>query len=126
MVTDRRGVPVSVALDEPGLSYTVALEGAGVVGRAYFIPGRRPPERIFYHTVVDDAFAGRGLAGLLVQEALADSIRRRVEVVATCPLFAKRLREHGDEYTAAGGVWRRPDAADITAAKAALAGKVAQ
>ncbi|MFI2336569.1 GNAT family N-acetyltransferase [Nocardia rhamnosiphila] len=62
---------------------------------------------------MDQEFGGRGLAGLLVRAALADSIRKNLIVVPVCPLFARHLRRHGDEFAAKGGVFRRSAAADI-------------
>lgn len=35
----------------------------------------------YFHTEVDQEFGGRGLAGLLVREALTDSIRKNITVV---------------------------------------------
>ncbi|WP_047868740.1 GNAT family N-acetyltransferase [Nocardiopsis sp. RV163] len=114
--TDRTGAVVHIALDESRAvsAYTVSLDDGAPVGRADFVdPPRGPGERVFFHTEVAPEFGGRGLAGLLVGEALADSARRDLTVVPVCPLFAKHLREHGDEYTAQGGRFRRPRPADL-------------
>jgi hypothetical protein len=70
-------------------------------------------ERIFMHTEVDDEFAGRGLAALLVREALADTMCAGLTVVPVCPLFARHLKKHGDEFLADGGKFRLPTGADI-------------
>ncbi|WP_040702872.1 GNAT family N-acetyltransferase [Nocardiopsis ganjiahuensis] len=118
--TDRTGAPVSVTLDQDRAisAYTVSVDEGVLAGRADFVdPPRTPQERVFFHTEVAPEFGGRGLAGLLVREALADSIRRNLTVVPVCPLFAKHLREHGDEYTAEGGQFRRPRPADLALAK---------
>lgn len=106
-------VTVELVITDPISSYTVNLAD-GPVGRADFIdPPGATGERIFFHTEVDPEFGGRGLAGLLVRAALADSIRRDLTVVPVCPLFARHLRTHGDEFVADGGVFRRPTPADI-------------
>jgi predicted GNAT family acetyltransferase len=49
---------------------------------------------VFTHTEVDDAFAGRGVGGALVAEALREVRSRGLEVVARCPFVAKWIREH--------------------------------
>ncbi|GAB3474389.1 GNAT family N-acetyltransferase [Nocardiopsis coralliicola] len=118
--TDRTGAPVSIALDETRAisAYTVHVDAGALAGRADFVdPPGSGGERVFFHTEVDPEFGGRGLAGLLVREALADSVRRNITVVPVCPLFAKHLKEHGEEYTAGGGQFRRPRPADLELVK---------
>ncbi|MEV6294322.1 GNAT family N-acetyltransferase [Streptomyces sp. NPDC051896] len=51
-------------------------------------------QRVFYHTEVDDAFAGQGLAARLVQEALTDARRSGMRIVPVCPYVAKFLKKH--------------------------------
>jgi predicted GNAT family acetyltransferase len=57
----------------------------------------RDAQRVFYHTLVDEAFAGRGLAGQLVQESLTDVRAAGKRIVPVCPYVAKFLTEH-DEF----------------------------
>ncbi|WP_280425458.1 GNAT family N-acetyltransferase [Nocardia carnea] len=122
---DKTGASVTVELEiaDPISSYTVRLADGPPAGRADFVesPGAAA-ERIFFHTEVDEEFGGRGLAGLLVREALADSIRKHLTVVPVCPLFARHLRTHGDEFVAAGGVFRRPTPTDIALVTRAAGG----
>lgn len=118
--TDRTGAPVSIALDQNrGISaYTVSVDEGVLAGRADFVdPPQASDERVFFHTEVSSEFGGRGLAGLLVRGALADSIRGNLTVVPVCPLFAKHLKEHGDEYETEGGRFRRPQPADLALVK---------
>ncbi|WP_020575088.1 GNAT family N-acetyltransferase [Actinopolymorpha alba] len=113
---DNTGASVTVKLDiaSPISSYTVSLTNESPVGRADFVDSPDVDEdRIFFHTEVNQEFGGRGLAELLVREALADSIRKKLTVVPVCPLFARHLRMHGDEFVANGGVFRQPTPADI-------------
>ncbi|GAB3603107.1 GNAT family N-acetyltransferase [Microbacterium aureliae] len=49
---------------------------------------------LFPHTEVDPAFKGRGLATILVAEAMADSARRGDTIVPHCPFVSKYLREN--------------------------------
>ncbi|MFF7368501.1 GNAT family N-acetyltransferase [Streptomyces tricolor] len=54
-------------------------------------------QRVFYHTEIDDAFAGQGLASRLVQEALTDVRESGKRIVPVCPYVAKFLQRH-DEF----------------------------
>ncbi|MEV7603696.1 GNAT family N-acetyltransferase [Kitasatospora sp. NPDC089797] len=51
-------------------------------------------QRVFYHTLVEEAFAGRGLAGQLVQEALTDVRAAGKRIVPICPYVATFLTKH--------------------------------
>ncbi|MEU9040678.1 MULTISPECIES: GNAT family N-acetyltransferase [unclassified Kitasatospora] len=55
-------------------------------------------QRVFFHTEIDDAFAGQGLASRLVQEALSDVRAAGKRIVPICPYVAKFLTKH-DEFT---------------------------
>lgn len=113
---DKTGAPVTVSLDTDGAiqAYIVSSADGSPVGRAQFFDTPEVEgERIFFHTEVDQAVSGRGLAGLLVREALADSIRAGATVVPVCPLFARYLRTHGDQFVADGGKFRKPTPADF-------------
>ncbi|MFW2514363.1 GNAT family N-acetyltransferase [Demequina sp. SO4-13] len=115
-LTDTTGASVAIKLDSsrPVSSYTAVLDARSPVGRAEFFDSpAAASERIFFHTEVDPAFGGRGLARLLVREALAGSVRAGVTVVPVCPLFGNHLKKHGVEFLAGGGRFRRPTRADI-------------
>jgi predicted GNAT family acetyltransferase len=53
-------------------------------------------QRIFIHTEIDDAFAGRGLAGTLVREALDATRAEGLRIAATCPYVSKFLMKNHD------------------------------
>ncbi|MGO2034967.1 MAG: GNAT family N-acetyltransferase [Brevibacterium sp.] len=115
---DSTGAPVTVELDEDGKAYTIAVEDGTIAGRAHFLPGPVPEtERIFYHTVVDEEFGGRGLSKILVAEALADCREKGLTVVPICPLFVRKLQETGDDYQAEGGRFRNATGADFAIVK---------
>ncbi len=48
----------------------------------------------FTHTEIDPAFEGQGLGGRLIEAALDDLRRRRVEAVPICPFVVDYVRRH--------------------------------
>lgn len=115
---DKTGAEVTVSLNESTQAYEITVAHGTVAGSAFFLPGPdAETERIFYHTVVDEQFGGRGLSKFLVAEALDDSRERGVPVVPVCPLFVKKLQETGDDYIAQGGKFRNATGADIDIVK---------
>ncbi|GGZ51008.1 N-acetyltransferase [Streptomyces inusitatus] len=55
----------------------------------------RDGQRVFFHTEIDDAHAGRGLASILVERALTDVRASGMRIVPVCPYVAKFLtRNH--------------------------------
>ncbi|MFL1376705.1 MULTISPECIES: GNAT family N-acetyltransferase [unclassified Nocardiopsis] len=118
--TDKTGATAHIELDRARAisAYTVSVDDGVLAGRADFVdPPQAADERVFFHTEVAPEFGGRGLAGLLVREALADAIDKNLTVVPVCPLFAAHLKKHGDEYAAQGGRFRRPRPADLALVK---------
>ena len=74
------------------------LDGDSVIGAAHWVPREGPdgPERIFHHTVVDDAYTGRGLASQLVRSALDDTAEAGESVVPVCRFVKSWLEDHPD------------------------------
>ncbi|MGY0490224.1 GNAT family N-acetyltransferase [Streptomyces sp. WG-D5] len=54
-------------------------------------------QRVFFHTEVDERFAGQGLASILVTEALADVRATGKRVVPVCPYWAKYVKKREQE-----------------------------
>ncbi|MEF9520408.1 GNAT family N-acetyltransferase [Streptomyces sp. RB13] len=54
-------------------------------------------QRVFFHTEIDEAFAGQGLASQLVQQALVDVRASGMRIVPVCPYVAMFLKRH-DEF----------------------------
>jgi predicted GNAT family acetyltransferase len=81
---------------EPDRSrWAVYVDGAEAAYAEYEL---RPGTIVFTHTVTDPAYAGRGLASVLVSRALADvrdEGERRVE--AQCSFVAHYLAKHAPE-----------------------------
>src|ERR687892_2521536 len=74
-----------------GHLYEILVDGRRAGVTAY---RDRGAQRIFFHTKVDDAFAGQGLGAELVQEALSDVRASGKRIVPVCPYVAKFLRRH--------------------------------
>jgi predicted GNAT family acetyltransferase len=73
--------------------FEIAVDGkhAGLV--QYVEDGN---QRIFIHTETDEAFAGQGLAGTLVREALDATRAEGMRIAATCPYVARFLSKNHD------------------------------
>lgn len=54
----------------------------------------RDDRRVFFHTEIDDAYAGQGLAAILVEQALNDVRADGMRIVPVCPYVAKFLTKH--------------------------------
>jgi predicted GNAT family acetyltransferase len=89
MTTDKTGAPTTVTA-EPN-RFTIAVDGKQV-GFTEFAD--RDGERIFLHTEVADEFEGRGLATILVTEALTATRDAGLRIVAVCPMVAAYLDNH--------------------------------
>ncbi|MCX4647561.1 GNAT family N-acetyltransferase [Streptomyces sp. NPDC055059] len=71
--------------------YEILIDGKTAGLTAY---RDRGDQRVFYHTKIYDAFAGQGLASLLVQQALTDVRASGKRIVPVCPYVAKFLKKH--------------------------------
>jgi predicted GNAT family acetyltransferase len=91
MSTDKTGAPTTVARD--GDTFTISVDGQ-MVGKAEFAD--RENQRVFLHTEVDNKFEGRGLATILVSEALAATRDAGLRIVAVCPMVAGYVGKHHD------------------------------
>ncbi|MEU2441780.1 GNAT family N-acetyltransferase [Streptomyces rubradiris] len=56
-------------------------------------------QRVFFHTEIDGAYAGRGLASRLIRAALDDARASGLRIVPMCPFVAAFLSKH-DDYEA--------------------------
>lgn len=117
-ITDKTGAEIAVEHNVEEKAFEIRLVAEDTIaGKAHYIES--DGERIFYHTVVDSEFGGRGLGTALVNEALQASRRDNVTVVPVCPMVKGFLDKNGDAYAAEGGSTRNPTQADIDAARRA-------
>ncbi len=70
--------------------------GDALGGFSQFITDSRGRE-IFVHTEIDEAFAGQGLGGRLVRDAMADAAERGATVVPRCSFVARYLGKNDVE-----------------------------
>ncbi|WP_190812514.1 GNAT family N-acetyltransferase [Saccharopolyspora pogona] len=73
--------------------YEISVDGE-LAGFTEYVD--RDGQRVFYHTEIDDRFAGRGLATALISDALSDTRTEGKRIVPVCPFVAKYLRKHDD------------------------------
>ncbi|GGG62654.1 hypothetical protein GCM10011374_27380 [Kocuria dechangensis] len=80
----------------PDLLRYEVVDGDSPVGWTEYVPFDDPtgPQRIFWHTTVDDAYAGRGLASKLARYALDRTIEAGLPVVVVCPYIKGWLGKH--------------------------------
>jgi predicted GNAT family acetyltransferase len=106
MTTDKTGAPTTVA--EGRQTYTIAVEGKAV-GHADYAD--RGDQRVFYHTVIDPDFGGRGLATILLEEALNAARSDGKRIVPVCSMVGTVLKKHpefdaiADPVTAEIAAW---------------------
>ncbi|MGV9576143.1 GNAT family N-acetyltransferase [Streptomyces sp. NPDC003509] len=67
---------------------------AGEVTAGFTAYRDRDGQRVFFHTEIDDAFAGQGLASVLVRGALSHVRDTGRRIVPVCPYVAKFLKKH--------------------------------
>ena len=82
-----------VVHEESASRYAIYL-GEVLAGFADYRVTARAGSRAFVHTEVFPEFGGRGLAGTLVSEALADTRASGLRIVPFCPFVSAWLKQH--------------------------------
>lgn len=88
-LTDKTGAPATVTKRRD--RFVIEVEGA-TAALTMFLD--REGQRVFYHTESKEEFAGRGLASLLVNEALEATRAEGLRIVPVCPLVAAHVKKH--------------------------------
>ncbi|MFF9025974.1 GNAT family N-acetyltransferase [Streptomyces eurythermus] len=73
--------------------YEIRVDGQRAGLTAYRDRGE---QRVFFHTEIDPAYAGQGLASQLIRAALGDVRSSGGRVVPVCPFVAAYLSKHDD------------------------------
>jgi uncharacterized protein len=89
MTTDKTGAPTTVTQESD--RFSISVEGQKVGFTEY---ADRDGQRIFPHTEVAGEFEGRGLATILVNQALQATRDSGLRIVAVCPLVAAFVKKH--------------------------------
>lgn len=89
--------PITVRNAPHRYRYELVDDGR-VIGVAEYRPfgTAAGPQRILYHTAVDEAYAGQGLGGRLARFALDDTLAAGLTPVVVCPYIQAWLRRHPD------------------------------
>ncbi len=95
MPTDKTGAPTDVTAGAD--RFSIAVDGRAA-GFTEFID--HDGRRIFPHTVIDKEFGGRGLATILVREALDATRAAGLRIVPVCPMVVGFVEKH-PEYAEA-------------------------
>lgn len=113
-LTDKLENPVDVIRDDEAGAYRIGYgNNEDAVGKAFFLDrdDTAVPERIFFHTEVDEEFGGRGLATVLVRAAVDETRAAGRLIVPVCPLVRAFLTKNAETYQ---GAFRPKDAEDLT------------
>lgn len=89
MTTDKTGAPTEVVKESDRFSIKVEGQTAGFTEIA-----DRDGQRVFPHTEVDDAYQGRGLATILIGEALHQTRDAGLRIVPVCEMVAAYVDKH--------------------------------
>ena len=89
MTADKTGAEATVRAADG--KYTIAVDGQTV---GFAAVADRGDQRVFYHTEIEEQFGGRGLANILVEEALEATRADGKRVVAVCPMVAAFIKKH--------------------------------
>ena len=90
MTVDKTGAEVEISQQSD--RFTVSVEGVQV-GFTEFVDDEQD-RRIFFHTEVDAEYGGRGLATILVQQALDATRADDKRIVPICELVAAYVGKH--------------------------------
>lgn len=89
MTTDKTGAQTTVGAEDG--KYTIGVEGQTV---GHTSVADRADQRVFYHTEIDEDYGGRGLATILIQEALAATRADGKRVVPVCDMVAGVIKKN--------------------------------
>lgn len=93
-LVDKQDNEVRVNRNEAASRYEITYADSDeVVGFADYVINDN--DRIFYHTKVDEDYGGRGLASILIREAIEDTFPTGQVVVGLCPFVSGYVEKNG-------------------------------
>lgn len=105
-LVDKQDNEVRVNRNEAASRYEIAYaDNDEVVGFAEYLINDN--DRIFHHTEVDEDYGGRGLASILIREAIEDTFPTGQVVVGVCPFVSGYVEKNGYD-----GAYRKGTAED--------------
>ncbi|MGV0791341.1 GNAT family N-acetyltransferase [Mycolicibacterium sp. XJ1819] len=87
--TDKTGAPTTVTQESD--RFTISVDGK-LAGFTEIVD--RGGQRIFPHTEVDEEFQGRGLATILIGDALRQTRGAGLRIVPVCEMVANYTEKH--------------------------------
>ena len=108
--------------NNPQRSRFEVLDAGTVIGQAAYVDDVGAGQRIFYHTEINEEYGGRGLAGVLAEQALDETIAAGLTIVPVCPYIKKYL----GQAPGLCGPRRTPAPAHLRFLSASLAQRVRQ
>ena len=81
-------------LHNPDARQFEVRDGESVIGKAEYLDTSDGTQRIFFHTEVDEAYAGQGLAMRLAETALDTTVAQARRIVPVCPFIAGYVKKH--------------------------------
>lgn len=110
---DKYDTEVAVSNNQDKHQFEVSYpEDAVTAGFAAYLD--KGDSRIFYHTVVGDEFGGKGLASILVSEALKATKEAGLTVVPVCPFVKGFVEKNAFEG------YRKPNLEDTELVKSQM------
>ncbi len=103
-MADQPEQQLSVRDDSDGERFLVESDGH----LAQLVYRKEPGRLILMHTEVPEALGGRGIAGRLVQAAVASAASEQRTVVPWCPYARRWLQDHEDVASAVSIDWADP------------------
>lgn len=88
--------------------FEISVDG-NVAGFTQFVD--HDGRRVFFHTEIGEEFGGQGLAGILVEQAVAATREDGVTLVPVCPYVKKWLTKHPEHED----ISAKPTPADLAA-----------
>lgn len=86
-------VTVTQRTENTPRDYEISVDGEHAGLTAYLDQG---DQRIFFHTEIDERFAGQGLASKLISAALTSTRAAGKRIVPICPFVAGYVQKHHD------------------------------
>ena len=93
--------PINLILNEEGHGAFFIMEKEKRIAEMVF--GIHDGQLTVYHTEVDPAAEGKGLAGQLLQEMVKYAREKNLQVIPLCPYVLAQFKRHSADYA---DIWK--------------------